>query len=173
MADSDWTGYVGMATGVFGAVVGYLGYRRATHIKNLDMRLELRKALREAHESIRTLPEIIEQANRSRRAVMAARGHGRSGAMNVWVDAVTRDREAVTNIAPTVRDEGADFTLMTAEQLEEEIIAVDKINATLRAMLKKYEDARRGDDETRAQIGQQVTAMAAARMAQPPASPPR
>ncbi|BDD94274.1 MULTISPECIES: hypothetical protein [unclassified Pandoraea] len=42
---ADWTGYVGVVTGVAGMAMGFRGYRRSNQIKALDLRLELRKGL--------------------------------------------------------------------------------------------------------------------------------
>ncbi|WP_155774370.1 hypothetical protein [Burkholderia pseudomultivorans] len=65
-----------MATGLFGAVMGYVGYRRSNQIKALDMRLALRKDLGEARESVTMLRELMASAAGSRRATLAARGLG-------------------------------------------------------------------------------------------------
>jgi ribosomal protein L21E len=45
MTDTVWTGYVGMVTGIVGAVIGIAAYLRSNKIKKLDLRLELRKGL--------------------------------------------------------------------------------------------------------------------------------
>jgi len=52
MAEPHWTAYVGIVTGAIGAVtgiagaiMGFIGYRRSTAIKALDLRLDLRKGI--------------------------------------------------------------------------------------------------------------------------------
>lgn len=100
MADSDWARYVGMATGLFGAVMGYVGYRRSDQIKALDLRLELRKGLASAHESLVTLRDLLDSAATSRMTTLAARGLGRSGASVAWEQALTADRAEIDRLAP-------------------------------------------------------------------------
>ncbi|WP_028214500.1 hypothetical protein [Paraburkholderia mimosarum] len=166
MADADWTGYVGMATGIFGAVTGFLGYRRANQIKSLDLRLELRKVLSDAHDSLSSLPTLIEEANGSRHAVLAAKGLGGSGNKIVWDEAVAADRAQIDRIAPSLPSEGADFSTLSSEHLEAEIVAAHKIKTSLSGMVAKYRAALAADSEDRKQIAHQVTAMTAARIAQ-------
>jgi len=43
MAAPNWVSYVGMVTGISGAIMGYISYRRSGQIKALDLRLELAK----------------------------------------------------------------------------------------------------------------------------------
>ncbi|MCQ9371797.1 hypothetical protein NQ024_11240, partial [Corynebacterium sp. 35RC1] len=96
------TGLVGMMTGISGAVMGYLGYRRSNQIKALDLRLALRKDLGEARESITTLRQLMADAEASRKATLAARGLGRSGAMVVWEQTLETDRAEVTKISAAI-----------------------------------------------------------------------
>ncbi|EDT41774.1 hypothetical protein [Burkholderia ambifaria] len=166
MADSDWAGYVGMATGLFGAVMGYVGYRRSNQIKALDMRLALRKDLGEARESVTMLRELMASAAGSRRATLAARGLGRSGAMVIWEQALEADRTTIEQIAASIRSEGTDFAALSEAQLETELVAVHKIKMSLATLVEKYRGELAADDDTRRQIGQQQTAIAAARMSQ-------
>jgi hypothetical protein len=80
MTGSDWTGYVGMVTGLIGATMGFIAYRRSNQIKALDLRIQLRKDLTSGHESIATLRDLTNRADRSRRHIQAARGLTGSGA---------------------------------------------------------------------------------------------
>ena len=40
MADSGFLSYIGAATGVIGSVLGYIGYRQASLMKSVDLRLQ-------------------------------------------------------------------------------------------------------------------------------------
>lgn len=138
MMATDWPGYVGMAsgifgavTGIFGAVMGFLGYRQSNRNKMQDLRLELRKGLGEAHEALSTLRALIEAAANSRPRVLAMRGPGGSGNMIAWEQSVGTDRAEVDRLAALLRDEAADFTTLSAEQLEPEIVSTDKLKAGL------------------------------------------
>ncbi|MFP6558886.1 hypothetical protein WJ542_11285 [Paraburkholderia sp. B3] len=177
MANLGWTDYVGavagmvgMATGISGAVMGYIGYRRSNQIKALDLRLALRKDLGEARESIGTLRQVMSQADGSRKANMAARGLGRSGAMVVWEQTLEADRAEVTKIAAAIPREGTDFSAMSEKQLESEIIAAHKIKTSLSTLVEKYRGELAADADSRRQIAGQQTAMTAARIqaAKPP-----
>ncbi|MBX3905260.1 hypothetical protein QZM25_32185 [Burkholderia contaminans] len=173
MANPSWTDYVGvvtglvgMMTGISGAVMGYLGYRRSNQIKALDLRLALRKDLGEARESITTLRQLMADAEASRKATLAARGLGRSGAMVVWEQTLETDRAEVTKISAAILLEGTNFAAMSEKQLESEIIAAHKIKTGLSTLVEKYRGELATDADSRQQIGQQATAMAAARMSQ-------
>jgi hypothetical protein len=155
-----------MVTGIFGAVMGFVGYRRSNQIKALDLRLELRKALGDTHESLSTLRPLMDNATGSRRGILAAKSSARSGAMVAFERMVEVDRAALDNIAPTIRSEDADFAAMSAEQLESEIVAIHKIKTSLSALFEKYRGEMAKDDEDRRQLVQQHTTIAAARMSQ-------
>lgn len=164
------TGIVGMVTGLFGAVMGFLGYRRANQIKSLDMRLELRKVIGESHDLLTDLRSLIEFANSSRRAVLAAHGQGRGGSMQVWEQALATDRAEIDRITAALRSEDADFTALSTEQLESELVPAYKLKNALSRLVEKYRGEVTADDAARRQIADQVTAITAARIqaARPP-----
>lgn len=81
MPAPSWTDYVGavagvvgMATGVSGAVMGFVAYRRTNQNKAIDMRIALQKDLTEVRELIGTVRESMASAASSRRNVLAAMG---------------------------------------------------------------------------------------------------
>lgn len=162
---TDWPGYAGMATGIFGAVMGFLGYRQSSRNRAQDLRLELRKALGEAHEALSTLRAVIEAAANSRPRVLAMRGLGRSGNMIAWEQSVATDRAEVDRLAALLRDEAADFTALSAEQLEPEIVSTHKLKASLFTLIEKYRGELAADDEARRQRHQEVVTITAAQMA--------
>jgi hypothetical protein len=71
MADSNWASYVGMVTGVIGAVMGYISYRRSNEIKSLDLRLEYRKSINDCVSAISKAEKLLPYANKSRERVVA------------------------------------------------------------------------------------------------------
>jgi hypothetical protein len=149
---SDWTGYVGMVTGIFGAVMGYLGYRRSHQIKVLDLRLELRKGLSDAHTSLGAIRGLMEDAARSHSRVLAARGLGGSGSMTAWENTFGADSAEVDQIAGSIRSEAADYAALSAEHLESELVAGHRVNKKLSALIDKYRGELAADDEARRQI---------------------
>lgn len=166
MANADWPGYVGMATGIFGAGMGFLAYRRTNQIKALDLRLELRKGLGEARESITTIRELMASAAGSRRANLAARGLSKSGNMVALEQSLEADRAAVEQIAASILSEGTDFAALSEAQLETELINAHKIKTSLAKFVEKYRSELAADADARTQMAHQATAMAAARMGQ-------
>jgi hypothetical protein len=67
---------VAQITAVGGEVTGFSGYRRSNQVKMLDLRLNLRKALGDAHNSLPTLRAVMNAAAGSRRAALAAKRLG-------------------------------------------------------------------------------------------------
>jgi hypothetical protein len=59
------TGVVGAVTGIAGAIMGYVSFRRSITLKSLDMRLELGKALNNVHAGLSQIEKLIERANHS------------------------------------------------------------------------------------------------------------
>jgi hypothetical protein len=169
----SWTDYVGavagvvgMATGIVGAVMGFVAYRRTNQNKAIDMRVALQKDLPEVRESIGIVRESMASAAGSRRNVLAARGLAQSGAMVVWEQTLEAGRAQIEKIAASIRSEGANFASLSLDQLESETVAIHKIKTSLSTLVEKYRDELAADHDARRQIGQQHTAIAAARISQ-------
>src|SRR5690606_29924596 len=93
MADPHWTSYIGMITGISGAIMGFISYRRSNKLKALDLRLELRKSLNDLYLDHENAESLIALANKSRRAVASAAGSFGSGRMQIWDANVRMDTE--------------------------------------------------------------------------------
>lgn len=161
---TDLASYVGMVTGIIGAVMGVIAYLRSNQIKKLDLRLELRKGLGDAHEALRILRAVIESAANSRPRVLAMRGLGRSGNAVAWDRAIEVDRAEVERLAALLRSESADFTALSGEQLESEIVAAHKLKASMYTLIEQYRGELAADDEARRQRHQEVVTMTATQM---------
>ncbi|MEM5405855.1 hypothetical protein [Paraburkholderia unamae] len=147
------TDNIGAITGIIGAITGGFALWKSYQVKSLDLRLELRKALGEAHHALRSLPELLDYADRSRRAVNA-------GATLAWELALVADRTAIGNIAAEVRDEDADFAAMSDKQLEVAIVATHNQFLRLEAFVTKYREAVAADDDRRREIRRENTNLA-------------
>ncbi|CAN7268615.1 hypothetical protein [Caballeronia sp. LjRoot31] len=161
---AELAGYIGILTGLIGTFVGIAAYVRSDQIKKLDLRLEVKKGLGDAHEALSTLRAVMEAAANSRPCVLAMRGLGRSGNMVAWEQSIAADRVRLEAIAATLRSEGGDFTALSAEQLESEIVAAHKIKASLLTLIEKYRGELLADDEARRQRHQEVVVLTAAQM---------
>src|SRR3972149_7954160 len=156
MAEPHWAGYVGMVTGVIGAItgiagaiLGYIGYRRSNKLKSLDLRLELRKSISDAHTDLTQLRKLIDEANKSREAVMAARGMFRSGAMEKWKKEVEIDRGKIGELFRKAPKAGTTYDTLNAEELESELVAIHSLRGEINCFLEKYSNAISSDDEQR------------------------
>lgn len=153
---ADWTGYVGVVTGVAGMVMGFRGYQRSNQIKALDLRLELRKGLGDSHLALSSLRDLIDYADRSRQAVLAATGMIRSGNQVAWEQAVAADRARIDTLASSLRSEVADYAELSAEQIESEIVSAHRIRTELDALVTRYRGEIAADDRTRERLHQQA-----------------
>src|SRR5450631_1535666 len=125
MTDATWlnylaatTGVVGMLTGVAGAVMGYVGYRRSVKVKALDLRLELKKAENELRYTASALPKLLEYAKQSHERVSAAIGLYKSGAMQAWHSEWDNDLALVASLLPRVPAADADYSKLSDPELE-------------------------------------------------------
>lgn len=165
MQATNWLSYVGMATGIIGAITGvagaivsYVSYRKIHTLKSLDLRLELRNAVNDLHRSISDLNLLIAHANASREAVAAARGYFRSGRMEKWKMEVEADKTKLAQLAkdaPTPEDH---YEKLDALELESKLVFVHKLQGSVNSLRQKYESALRSDDEERKQVGEDARA---------------
>ncbi|SFJ55558.1 hypothetical protein SAMN05192543_108105 [Paraburkholderia megapolitana] len=167
---ADLPAYIGILTGLMGTSIAIAAYVRSNQIKKLDLRLELRKGLGDAHEALSTLRALIEVAANSRPRVLAMRGLGRSGNMVAWEQSIAADLARLEEIAAALQSESSDFITRSPKQLESEIVAAHKIKASLFTLIEKYREELAADDEARRQRHQEVVAMTSAQMR--PASGP-
>lgn len=150
------TDYISIGTGFIGMVTGCLGYLKSSQMKSLDLRLELRKSLASAHHELSLARGCIELAAESRRRVMAATGHGRSGNMIAWNRSVETDTATLNGIAPTIRSEEAEFSELNDKQLESEIVATHSAIEALSTLRMKYQETYKEDEERRREIRQEM-----------------
>lgn len=143
------TGVIGAITGTAGAIMGCRAYRRTNKIKALDLRLELRRELSDAHALVRSIGTLLDEADRSRQAMMAAVGLGGSGAMTVWGQALIENRKRIKQILTVLRPEKHDFKDYSAEQLESELVSLHGSKRDLEALDAKYRAAMAEDDARR------------------------
>ncbi|MBR8224069.1 hypothetical protein [Burkholderia ambifaria] len=71
-----------------------------------------------------------------------------------WRQAVERDQTELDKLAAAARSEDADFTALSQEQLESEVVAARKARARLHELMEKYRAAYAEDDVMRGEIRQ-------------------
>lgn len=159
MADLKWTDYVavgtsaiGAITGIVGAILGSIGYRKANSLKALDLRLELRKAVSDLGSLSDELPNLIDSANRSRKSIAAATGNFRSGMMEKWNKDIEADKIRLQQLSVQIPAVGDAFVSHSHTELESVLVEVHSLHTVLKQLQSKYRDAIQADDETRIQI---------------------
>ena len=164
MSDPHWTSYVGMASGVIGAIAGVIAYRRSNKIKSLDLRLELRKAVVELQASYSELDGLMDRSHRSRTNVSAARGRTGFGETEEWNRDVETDRATVAQLSEAIPNDGEEFKTLNAEELESKLVDIHKTQGEVNQIRDKYHAALLEDDRQRDHI------MEDARVRHPPRS---
>ena len=126
MADPHWTSFVGMATGIIGAFTGVIGYRKASSLKSLDLRLELKKETHNALTDVHKIEELINKANKSRQAEAAARGMFKSGMMEKWKADVETDKAQLATLLNKAPDPEENFEKCSQGVLESKLVDLHK-----------------------------------------------
>lgn len=152
MADPHWTSYVGMATGLLGAVLGVIGYRKANEIKSLDLRLEYRKAINNCCSAISKAEELLAFANKSRERVAAATGNYNSGAMQIWKQQYENDTNSLNELASRAPSSETNYDSLSPKQLESKLVEIHALQNEIDLLCNKYQSAIDEDDKTREHI---------------------
>ena len=152
MAESHWTGYVGMVTGIIGAIMALISNRKINRLKTLELRLDLRKAVNDIHTELPQLRDLIDKANRSRRNVAAARGMSRSGQMGIWENEIKADRTKIGEIFRRAPKVESTYDKLNVRELESELVAVHQLQGEIRTIREKYREAIRLDEEQSKQL---------------------
>ena len=152
MADSNWASYVGMVTGVIGAVMGYISYRRSNEIKSLDLRLEYRKSINDCVSAIAKAEKLLSYANKSRERVAAGIGNYHSGAMQHWKQEYEADTNEFKKLVGYVPSQDGNYDHLTFKQLESKLVEIHKLQNEIKALIDKYQSALDADDKTREYI---------------------
>lgn len=154
---ADWASYVGMATGIAGAVTGYLGYRRAAGMKTLDLRVEVRKLADEIATELTELPTLIDRAHKSRTALRQGAGLGRTGGMTEWSVQVSADRDRASQLQREWQPLDGYMTL-SASELETRLVELHRLHLAVRTLSDKYRESLAHDEQEREFIRRQIAA---------------
>src|SRR5258708_7274811 len=143
---ADWlsytgaiTGVVGMCTGIAGAVMGYVRYRRSGKMKALDLRLELRKSTADFRMASKDLLALMEHAKDSRRAVSAATGQ--SGAFQKWIEDWENDFEDALALEGDLPPVDSDYAKAKHGELETRLVEVHTLGSRCARLRDKYQGA--------------------------------
>jgi hypothetical protein len=150
--DTNWLSYVGAVTGIAGAVMGYVAFRRSGEMKALDLRLELGKMENEARAIVDGLPGLMDKANGSRINVLAATGLGRSGGHQSWDQAWKVDYDKVSQFPKKIREADKTSKAVSHAELEAMLLATHALRGAAGEVRDKYRATLAADDRQREQI---------------------
>ncbi|KVG63751.1 hypothetical protein [Burkholderia pseudomultivorans] len=71
-----------------------------------------------------------------------------------WRQSLDQDQAELDKLAAAARSEDADFTALSQEQLESEVVAARKARARLAELIEKYRATYADDDEMRRELRQ-------------------
>lgn len=171
MAEPAWLTYtgaiagaIGAVTGVAGAIMGFISYRKTNEIKELELRLELRRRTHDLHAVLSELPELLRRAERSHVAVAAATGKRGSGAMVQWSQQWETDQGEVKSIADAAPPEGQDLIALTLTELEQQLASVHQVHARAVTLRDRYIAALAADDRERDHLREDMRAVTQAKL---------
>lgn len=151
MADVHWTNYVAMLTGIAGAVMGYIAYRRSNKDKSREMRIELRRQINQASTTVSEMKRLILLANNSRRAVASAAGGIGGSRLQLWHEEYTSDTELIDRLANTI-PEPTNYESLSDDDMEQMLVDVHALQGQLDQLSSKYEMSLNEDEQTRKEI---------------------
>jgi hypothetical protein len=152
MSTSTFLSYTGAVTGIAGAVMGFVSYRRSGAMKTLDLRIELRKAESIVRAEIQNLPGLLGKAKRSRTNVLAATGGIGSGAFQGWTAGWNEDFaiiELLKNRLPMSPD---NYRSLNAVALEDQLVSIHALRHETNLLGEKYLSFLGDDDKSREHI---------------------
>lgn len=152
MADPHWTSFVGMGTGVFGAIIGYISYRTATSLKSLDLRIETRCLEDELKAAIGQHEAINKQAKESRPRIASAQGFLRSGQMQKWQGEIDDREKRAEEVINQLDCLSLVYDGMSTKQLEDALVTLRQFKGRIDIIIQEYANDLAWDDEQRRQL---------------------
>jgi len=111
-----WTGIIGALTGIAGSIMGFVAYRHSREVREADRRLELDKLRNAAHVAAVSLVDLLPRALQSRKTVLNARGMFHSGLMQRFQEQYEQDLNRATKLAGMVPNTQTTFNSLSANK---------------------------------------------------------
>lgn len=145
--------YLPLVISVISAVLAVVAFHRTGTFKSLDLRLQLRKDIRETEVWLADLTPAMRTASQSRAAVLAAMGMGGSGNMKVFAEACEVDLRDVDSLTGELKQAAAGVRPRSGyDELESHIVVVHGIRVRVQHLRDKYAAALASDDKNRERI---------------------
>jgi len=132
-------GLTSVIIGVIAVIISFFTYKKASSIKLIDLRLELKKELNHLHRIYNDLIPLMDNANTSRINTLAARGRTNSGERKRWDSEHVKNEKEVVSFERYTSSSNTNINSFSDNQLEEEIIIVHKVLVDLKAISQLYE----------------------------------
>lgn len=116
------------------------------------LRLELRKAIAQAHLEAEEVLDLIRKCLQSRIAVYAATGLGQSGAMEGWKGRCAADAKEVGQFKRELPNETQDFAAVFASELETQLVQVHRVQTRVSQWRERYTRELALDDQRRQEL---------------------
>jgi len=143
MADPHWTSYVGMATGIAGAITGLYSLHKANKLKSLDLRLEIKKSLNDIYINLPQAYKILNDANNTHMAVASMKGRIQSGTISIWKKDVEADKDKLNQLSQEINNIDLKCAKLNQNELESMIIEIHKIKVNLLDIKGRYAEVIR------------------------------
>ena len=138
--------------------MGFVAYRRSNTLKALDLRIELKKSVNSAYIDHERAVELVENADKSRKAIASAMGMFHSGRMKLWSDNLAKDKRAIEKSVSELPCPNEDYKSLTAMQLETKIVEIHRLQTKVTLLVEKYTKEIANDDEGRKFLREQARA---------------
>lgn len=152
MTDPHWTSYVGMVTGISGAIMGFISYRTTTSMKSLDLRIEVKRVEDDFKLTIGRIDEIAKEAKKSRPAVASAIGLLQSGMMVKWEQDLETLDERAAHLQIEFDKRQSNYDRMPPKDLEEALVNLHRMKGIVGEIIGEYEKSIEWDNEMRRDI---------------------
>lgn len=142
------TGIIGAITGLIGSVISVISLRRTQQIKGFDLRLELRKQISTVRSDIEALSALLNRAQLSHTAVLAAMGIGpQSSATKKWQAEFEEDLKTARTLAGELPDAKETYEYSKPQELEDKLVKVHAIEVKGATLRNKYEIELASDEK--------------------------
>jgi hypothetical protein len=151
---SDWLSYIGAVTGVSGAMMGLIAFRRSGKFKAIDLRLKLRNAQSTLQSDADELGPLLAHAKMSHERISAATGALNSGATKHWIVEQAQDAANLGELEAEVRAFQKDCSKLRHLALESELVSAHKLQRKIDTLKDKYRRSLDQDDKQRSELRQ-------------------
>ena len=135
--------------------IDYIAYRRSNEIKKSDRLLNLKKLRNGVHFAAKGLFERLPKALLSHKAALTASGLLLSRGMEVYEAEHTKDLNHAKELSNQIPPDDTNYVSMNQQQLEQELVRLDRIEIEINELLAKYQDSIQQDRRVRELISKQ------------------